>query len=223
MADRHQHGISGIEASSTGNQYPRFARSFRDWLTSNTVGRQAPQYTNLEAYLDFRRLNCGGYWVLLTTQYALDIHLTDEELAEPKLVICQNLCLDAFGMENDVASYDKELASGSPSANIVAIFLRLGDEGDVFASATAAKDHVRQKIADIEGRFYHQLEDTLKDSEGRSDDFRRWLRALPYVVSGNTWWGQLTTRYNIPGHPVRRKVIHLEHIGDFVEPEPIHA
>ncbi|KAJ7246522.1 isoprenoid synthase domain-containing protein [Mycena rebaudengoi] len=204
----------GIEASSTGNQYPRISRSFREWLISNTVGAQAPPYTNLEAYLDFRRLNCGGYWVLSTTQYALDIHLTDEELAEPKLVMCEKLCLDAFGMENDVASYEKELASGSPSANLVAILLRHGNEGDVFDSAMAAKDHVRQKIADIEA---------LKDSEGRSDDSRRWLRALPYIVSGNTWWGQLTKRYNIPGHPVRRKVIHLEHVGDFVEPEPIHA
>jgi hypothetical protein len=57
------------------------------------VGAQAPSYTNLEAYLDFRRLNCGGYWVLSTTQYALDIHLTDEELAEPKLMTCEKLCL----------------------------------------------------------------------------------------------------------------------------------
>jgi hypothetical protein len=97
----------------------------------------------------------------------------------------------------DVASYEKELASGSPSANLVAILLRHGNEGDVFDSAMAAKDHVRQKIADIEGRLHHCLEEALKDSEGRSDDSRRWLRALPYIVSGNTWWGQLVSLFPV--------------------------
>jgi hypothetical protein len=58
-----------------------------------SVGGQAPQYTNLEAYMEFRRLNAGGYWFLFTAQYALDIHLTDEELADPKLVMCETLCL----------------------------------------------------------------------------------------------------------------------------------
>ncbi|KAJ6571458.1 isoprenoid synthase domain-containing protein [Mycena capillaripes] len=213
--------LRGIKASSTGDQYPRFAQSFHECMI--TLGQQAPPYTNLEAYLEFRRVNAGCYWFLFMTQYALDIHLTDEELAEPKLVMCEKLCLDASTLENDVASYEKEVASGSLSNNIVATVLEHGNEGEVFVSATAVKEFIRQKIADLEVRLHGCLEDALKDSEGRSDDFRRYLLALQYIQSGNTWWSQHTKRYNIPGHPVPRKVIHLEDVGDFVEPEPTHS
>jgi hypothetical protein len=86
----------GIEASSNGDQYPRFARSLREWLLINAVGGQAPPYTNLQAYLDFRRTDAAGYWVLFTTQYALDLRLTDEELADPKLMMCEKLCVGEF-------------------------------------------------------------------------------------------------------------------------------
>jgi hypothetical protein len=117
------------------------------------------------------------------------------------------------------------------------MLLEHGNGGDGFASAAAVKHHVRQKIADIDAQLHDRLEDALKDDQGRSDDYRRWLLALSYIVGGNTWWSQQvssdsiqqnpahpkkTKRYNIPGKPVPRKVIHLEDIGDFFEPEPIH-
>lgn len=90
----------------------------------------------------------------------------------------------------DVASYEKELAAGSLSANIVATLLEHGNEGELFVSATAAKEFIREKIADREVQLHGCLEDALRDSEGRSDACRRYLRALPYIVSGNTWWSQ---------------------------------
>jgi len=212
----------GIEASSNGDQYPRFARSLREWLLINVVGGQAPPYTNLQAYLDFRRLNSAGPWVLFITQYALDLRLTDEELADPKLMMCEKLCVDACALENDIASYDKELASESPSPNIVAILLEHGSEGDGFASAAAVKKYVSQEVANIEAQLHDCLEDAL-NSEGQSDDYCKWLQALPYIVSGNVWFSQHTKRYNLPGNAVPRRVIHLEGVGDFVEPEPIHV
>jgi hypothetical protein len=63
---------------------------------SNRVGAQAPPYSNLQDYLDFRRVNAGGYYCLSATQYALHLHLTDEELADPKLVMCETLLLSKF-------------------------------------------------------------------------------------------------------------------------------
>ncbi|KAJ6562065.1 hypothetical protein B0H19DRAFT_1259674 [Mycena capillaripes] len=148
--------------------------------------------------MEFRRLNAGGYWFLFTAQYALDIHLTGEELVEPKLVMCETLCLDAAAMEYDVASYEKELAAGLLSANIVATLLEHGNY---------LSQRRRQKNTSAK-----------KSPTGHSDDCRRYLRALSYIVSGNTWWSQHTKRYNISGHPVPRRVIHLEEVGDFGEP-----
>ncbi|KAJ7930822.1 isoprenoid synthase domain-containing protein [Mycena leptocephala] len=207
-----------IEASSNGDQYPRFSRTLRE----SFINSVAPPYTNLQAYLDFRCTNAGGYWILSTTQYALDLRLTDEELADPKLMMCEKLCLGACALENDVASYDKELASESPSPNIVAILLEHGSEGDGFASAAAVKKYVGQEVANIEAQLHDCLEDAL-NSEGQSDDHRKWLQALPYIVSGNVWFSQHTKRYNLPGNAVPRRVLHFEGVGDFVEPEPIHV
>src|ERR1700761_2042782 len=86
--------FGGIRDSSTGEQYQRFVRTFREQMANAlAVGAQAPPYTNLQAYLAFRRINAGGYWVLATTQYALDVRLTDEELADPELMMCENLCV----------------------------------------------------------------------------------------------------------------------------------
>ncbi|KAJ7358359.1 isoprenoid synthase domain-containing protein [Mycena albidolilacea] len=187
----------GIEASSNGDQYPRFVRTLGEWLI-NSVGGQAPPYTDLQGYLDFRRINAAGYWVISTTRYALDLRLTDEELADPELMMCEKLCVDACALENDVASYDKELASESPSPNIVAILLKHGSEGDGFVSVAAVKEYIGQEVAKIEAQLHDCLEDALNNKR-QSDDYRKWLQSLPYIVSGNVWLSQQTMRYNLPG------------------------
>jgi hypothetical protein len=96
----------------------------------------------------------------------------------------------------DVASYDKELASEYPSPNIVAILLEHGSEGDGFASAADVKKYVGQEVTNIEAQLHDCLEDAL-NSEGQSDDYRKWLQALPYIVSGNVWFSQHVSSYKI--------------------------
>jgi hypothetical protein len=106
------------------------------------------------------------------------------------------------------------------------MLLRHGCEGGARSVSTAAV------------KYYAPLfTDALKDSEGRSGDFQRWLRGLSYFLSANTWFSRnvsldriqkniayfmRTKRYSIPGNPVHRKVIHPEGVWDFVEPERIH-
>ncbi|KAJ7122139.1 isoprenoid synthase domain-containing protein [Mycena epipterygia] len=206
----------GIEAGCTGQQYSQFSRVTVQYLTAQT-----PQpYTDIQTYLDFRRLNAAGYLVLSLSRYALDIHLTDEELNERSLVTCETVVLDLCILVNDVVSYEKELRAGTANANLVTFLLKHGVEERRFASASAVKEYICQIITDLEGKLHNCLEAALKHSLGQKEDYRRWLKALPYIVSGNTWWSQLTTRYIIPGHPVPRMIIHLEGIGDIVEPEP---
>jgi hypothetical protein len=86
----------GIEATSTEEQYRRLTRAIREYSIHDAVGGQVPPYTNVQAYLDFRGKNYGVYVGLFTAQYALDLHLTDAELAHPKLVMCETLCSSEF-------------------------------------------------------------------------------------------------------------------------------
>ncbi|KAJ7136760.1 isoprenoid synthase domain-containing protein [Mycena epipterygia] len=225
----------GIEAGCTGQQYSQFSR-----LTIQYLKAQNPQpYTDIQTYLDFRRMNAGGYLVLSLSRYALDIHLTDEELNERSLVASETVALDLCVLCNDVASYEKEMRAGAANVNLVTFLLKHGVEERRFASASAVKEYVCQIITDLEGKLHNCLGVALKNSTGQKEDYRRWLKALPCIVSGNTWWSQLvsfmqillkydasshhvikTTRYNIPGHAVPRTIIHLECTGDIVEPEP---
>jgi hypothetical protein len=62
------------------------------WI--DVYSAQAPRpYKDFQEYLDFRRINSGGYFVLANSRIALDIHLTDEELNEPMLAMCEVLAL----------------------------------------------------------------------------------------------------------------------------------
>lgn len=201
----------------------------------------------------------------------MDIHLTDEELNERLLVMCETVVLgelfcfghtkfeltaqiyaswktvcrvsfaDIYFLEPklDIASYEKELRDGTANVNFVTFLLKHGIDGRRFVSSSAVKEYIGQIIIpELEAKLHDCLGAALKNSLGQKGDIGRWLNALPYIVSGNTWWTQLvsvhadrrhiiihltapqTTRYNIPGHPVPRKIIHLEDIGDIVEPEP---
>ncbi|KAJ6556846.1 isoprenoid synthase domain-containing protein [Mycena vulgaris] len=207
----------GIEASTGDQQYTQFSR-----LTCECLRNQdTPVYQNISEYLDFRAFNSGGYFGMALARYALDIYLTDEELRNPLLAVCERLALEAIVMENDVASYEKEAQQNTLGNNLVAILLQHGVNGQTFKSPSAAKAYIRGQIADTEARLHDSISVALADGIlGTSDVFRAWLRAIPYLVSGNTWWSQQTGRYNIPGKPVPRRVVHLEGVGDIICSEP---
>ncbi|KAJ7354060.1 isoprenoid synthase domain-containing protein [Mycena albidolilacea] len=180
-----------------------------------------PAYENITKYLDFRSYNSGGYFALGLARYALNIYLTDDELEVPRLVICERLALDAIVMENDVASYEKEAEQNTLGNNLVARLLQHGTDGHTFTSASTVKVYLRERIADSEARLREAIPVALTDTMLRtSDAVRRWLHALPYIVSGSAWWSQHTGRYNIPGKPVPRRIIYLEGKGDIIVPEP---
>ncbi|KAJ6536246.1 isoprenoid synthase domain-containing protein [Mycena capillaripes] len=207
-----------MEASTGVEQYRQFSHRAAEFLGS----QETRVYENLSQYLDHRCLNIGGYCLTAAPRYALDIYVTDQELQHPLLAICERLAIDAISMENDVASYDKELQQTTLGNNLVAMLLQHGIDGRGFVSAFAVKVYIRERIVECEARLDSAISEALADSIlGTSDTVPRWLHALPYVVSGNTWWSQETARYNLPGKPVPRTVIHLEGIGDTIVPEPL--
>ncbi|KAJ6583079.1 hypothetical protein DFH09DRAFT_1076231 [Mycena vulgaris] len=113
------------------------------------------------------------------------------------------------------------MRDGTNPSNVVTLILEYGADGTRFTTPFDAKMFVRKKIKQYEELLYAALSAALSDHElQKSDNTRRWLAAMPYMVSGNAWWSQSTTRYNLPGTPVPRMTIHLEGAGDVIEPEP---
>jgi hypothetical protein len=52
-----------------------------------------PIYRSMPEFLDYRRLNFGGDFILAVTRYALDTYVTDDELKNPLLAACQTLAI----------------------------------------------------------------------------------------------------------------------------------
>jgi hypothetical protein len=91
----------------------------------------------------------------------------------------------------DVASYEKEAEQNTLGNNLVARLLQHGTDGHTFISASAVKVYLRERIADSEARLREAILVALTDSMlGTSEAIRRWLHALPYIVSGSAWWSQ---------------------------------
>ncbi|KAJ6569166.1 isoprenoid synthase domain-containing protein [Mycena capillaripes] len=207
----------GIEASTGVEQYKQFIRLTCPYFHH----KKTPAYQNIPEYLAARVSDVAGHFVLVMARYALDIYIGDDELQKPMLAECEKLAIDIDVLENDVISYEKEVQQNTLGNNLVAMLLQNGIEGQTFDSASGVKMYIRELIAEQEAKLHSAISVALTDEIlGKSDAVRRWLRALPYIVSGNTWWSQHSRRYNLPGKPVPRKVIHLEGVGDIIEPEP---
>jgi hypothetical protein len=58
--------------------------------------QDTPAYRGIPEYLAFRSFNSGGYFGLALARYALDIYLTDEELQNPLLAVCERLALGGW-------------------------------------------------------------------------------------------------------------------------------
>ncbi|KAJ6499474.1 isoprenoid synthase domain-containing protein [Mycena vulgaris] len=207
-----------IQDTTGVEHYGQLSRLACEFYASQS---EAPAWQNISEYLNFRCVHVGGYFTTALSRYALDIYLTNEELQNPLLAACERFVIDACAMENDVASYEKELQQNTVGNNLVAMLLEHGIDGRAFDTAPAVMDHIRELIADSEAKAQAALSVALADTVlGSSDSVRRWLLALPYIIGGNAWWSQQTARYNLPGKPVPRRVIHLEGVGDMVVPEP---
>ncbi|KAJ6536351.1 isoprenoid synthase domain-containing protein [Mycena capillaripes] len=176
-----------IEASTGAEQYRQMSHLTCECLRNQGSGPNR----NIEEYLDFRCYNSGGYFALALIRYALDIYLTDEQLQNPLLATCERLALEAISMENDVMSYEKEMQQNTLANNLVAMLLQHGVDGLYFGSASAAKDHILGRVADCETKLEQAIAVARADKVfGKSDTIRKWLHALPYLVSGSTWWSQ---------------------------------
>ncbi|KAJ6559443.1 isoprenoid synthase domain-containing protein [Mycena vulgaris] len=208
----------GIETTTSIEQYRQFCRLTCIFYRVQDAPRR--HITNVADFMAFRRLDCGDSYFLAVCRYALDLYVPDEQLENPMLVLCETLTLDCVTMEKDVVSYAKEVQHGTLGANHVALLLEHGAEGRVFSSAAPAQEYIREQITEHETRLHDAITAALTyRGPGILDDSaRKWIPALPYFVSRNMWWSQTTARYNIPGHPAPRKIIHLEGVGDITEP-----
>ncbi|KAJ6535534.1 isoprenoid synthase domain-containing protein [Mycena capillaripes] len=189
-----------LAATCTAAEYSQHVRATVDFFRCQDPVR----HTEISAFLEFRRLNGGGYLFFGFARYALGAYLTDEQLEHPLL--------------KEV----REARGTSSVVNLVTMILEYGVDENRFETATEAQAFVRTLIKSYEKMLHGALSEAMADEElQKSTNAQRWLVGMTYVVSGNLWWSQQTLRYNLPTAPGPRKVIHIEGVGDVIEPGPV--
>ena len=70
----------------------------------------------------------------------------------------------------------------------MAILLAHGVDGRQFTTPFEAQMFLRSKIEHYEDMLYEATSAAMSDKElQESGESQRWLAAMPYLISGNTW------------------------------------
>ncbi|KAJ7888956.1 hypothetical protein B0H14DRAFT_3429930 [Mycena olivaceomarginata] len=164
----------GIQASTTAEQYTQFSLAMSEFLRTTA---EPPVLQNVAQLLDYRSIDIGGYFALALNRYAAGIYITDDELQNPLLLVIP----DAVSMENDVASYEKEVEDGTLGSNLVAFLVRHGIDGYKVDTPSVAKALIREWITICEAKLQDAISTALADPVlGKSDTIRRYHGLMGY-------------------------------------------
>ncbi|PSR70727.1 hypothetical protein PHLCEN_2v13393 [Hermanssonia centrifuga] len=98
---------------------------------------------------------------------------------------------------NDLFSYAQEKSVNNDGKNIVRIL-----QEQEKLSYIQAVDRVKLIMREKEQEYMSAAICCLEDHElGKDSDVRRWIAALPYVMTGNVMWSQQTARYKVKSMP----------------------
>lgn len=104
-------------------------------------------------------------------------------------------------------SYTKEYLTDTASNNI----LTLLQVNDKFTKEEAIKKIVND-IDRCEVRYVEIAKKVFEDDElSKSEDATKFTLNVPYALSGNAWWSQVTRRYDVdPNNPIPFRKINID-------------
>ncbi|CCM04071.1 uncharacterized protein FIBRA_06230 [Fibroporia radiculosa] len=141
-----------IKTASPSSQR-HFLESFTAYLESvvaQAVDRDNDTVRTIESYMETRRENIGSRpsFVLLE----LSMNLPDNVFYDPAIVELSTCITDLLILDNDIASYNKEQATGDDRHNIVTLAMH-----HFGCNVTEAMEWVAQYHTEIEGNFMDGL------------------------------------------------------------------
>ncbi|KAK2017796.1 Aristolochene synthase in complex with 12,13 Difluorofarnesyl diphosphate [Colletotrichum eremochloae] len=152
------------------------------------------EITELGQYLQYRERDVGKALLSALMRFAMDLHLSDEELAEMKEV--EQNCAKHISIVNDIYSWEKELKQSQVAVEEGSILCSgvkvLADSTGL--SIEAAKTCLWSLVREWE------LKHELLSSEAHinsqfSEAQKLYLKGLEYQMSENELWSRTTPRY----------------------------
>ncbi|TIB68808.1 hypothetical protein E3Q24_03566 [Wallemia mellicola] len=189
-----------IKRTSDPNTFQQLVRLTVDYF--NAHGNI--HYENYDQYVATRRRNVGAYFMWGYGRYTLGINLSDAQLEHPLIKELEDV---AGPFVNDYMSYTKEYLTDTASNNI----LTLLQVNDKFTKEEAIKKIVND-IDRCEVRYVEIAKKVFEDDElSKSEDATKFTLNVPYALSGNAWWSQVTRRYDVdPNNPIPFRKINID-------------
>jgi hypothetical protein len=144
----------------------------------------------LEEYIQIRRLDILGEWIVLLAEFALGLDLGDEIISSELLRYAGDCAIDSVILTNDLFSFYKETSDQDP-LNSISIIMR------------EQSLDVSQAIAEL-ARLFHSAETHLQEAHGKlltgafADrcDIDAYLTELEHMSSGNFEFHRISYRYH---------------------------
>ncbi|KAJ8104848.1 hypothetical protein ONZ43_g7662 [Nemania bipapillata] len=149
----------------------------------------------LGEYLEYREKDVGKALLSALMRFAMDLHLTPEELEAMKPV--EHNCSKHISIVNDIYSWEKELAQS----------LKTGEEGSVLCSAVkvladnaaldieAARACLWTMVREWEVKHEVLCSEPYMSPQTTTEAQMLYLKGLEYQMSGNELWSRTTPRY----------------------------
>ncbi|KAF8971786.1 isoprenoid synthase domain-containing protein [Flammula alnicola] len=168
------------------SDYEKVSRPIDLWFKDLRLSKG---YTNVDELLELRVNDVAMAIVYACVYYSMELSIPDHEYDSPEVKRCTNVATKICAIVNDMASYMKEVRDNSVENNLIT---KIQDWKK--CTAFEAKQDLLNRVPKLYEELYKVCNAVLKSD--MCMDTKQFVAALPYVVSGNTWWHNYSIRYD---------------------------
>ncbi|KAM5542450.1 hypothetical protein V8D89_003909 [Ganoderma adspersum] len=180
-----------VRAVATPQARKHFIQAMEDYLQA--VGQQADDRDKLairdvDSYLEVRRHDSAVFACFMPGE--LHLSIPDEAFYHPVVRELQNASIDLVILDNDVASYNREQATGFGNWNILSVVMHQF-ELDLYG----ATEWVAQYHKEVEARFFDALARLPSFGPGVDAALQEYVACVAAWPRGNDCWRFESERY----------------------------
>ncbi|EJD00101.1 terpenoid synthase [Fomitiporia mediterranea MF3/22] len=159
-----------------------------DAVVQQADDRDNDSYRSIASYLANRRENIGAKPAYVPLELGLD--LPDEVFYHPVIVELSDYVADLIGLDNDIASYNKEQATDDDRHNIVTVVMH-----ELKVDLDAAMQWVLNYHRETEAKILDAIERVPSWRSDIDRQVRQYIDGLVHWPRGNDCWNFESGRY----------------------------
>ncbi|OKH98927.1 hypothetical protein A6A06_25305 [Streptomyces sp. CB02923] len=168
------------------------------WQVGNAVMERLPDPVD---YLEMRRASFGGLLNVDKVEYCLELEIPDDLWNAAPVATLRDITNDVLVVNNDAASYAKEMAAEGAVNNIVSIIRDFLGGGDPVAAARVAADLLDARVGEfrrVSDAPLTALLDQRRSPDPERQALQSFVTGLKSLMAGVHQWVDDSGRYGNP-------------------------